>query len=630
MARCNPRRLLTVLLIGAGLSLYAGTVARAAAEVSQDQQDRVAAIGARVFAAVKDHPAEYTWPPIVKLTVEAGEDNAGALLDGKDEATGKTISYMYVSPSLLKDIIKDNDDALAFIMGHEIGHVLLHHVTANPERDKTGFLTSTFTRQQEYDADALGMKLAMAGGFSFRSALLGPREFIRQGLEYSSFEGSGFDHPSWKDRIAALDKEQQDLWRSMSAFDNGKYFLTTEQYDSAARCFEQVTRNFPKCEEAWSNLGYARLMQYCDGLNTSEIRKMGMGQIVVGGFYQRPKSLEAQIRDKNPKYWEAAVVALKQALVLKPNLTLGKANLALAYLVSPNGKYLREASTLFKQAAELAANDTTLDTYTKAVVMVNAGVTEIAMGQPENGRIQIDRGAKIMTALASPERTASSTLNDAVLYNRALLLAKSAAPSDQTEAIAEISKYLQSASPASAWWPIAYDRYTTLCKSSGATAKTESDFQAASNLQLRPLDSLEVTPGNVLIVSSPIASAVTMLGDATPIPLVPDTNLELWSYPKYGVEVIGTDIVLGIRLSGPNAPVLNVRGSGLGAPSTALHIGMTKDELQSSVKEDYEFTQIVDPDKDYRFYRNLGLAVLIRGGKVQEMVIVQIPRKSHN
>jgi hypothetical protein len=36
----------------------------------------------------------------------------------------------------------------------------------------------------------------------------------------------------------------------------------------------------------------------------------------------------------------------------------------------------------------------------------------------------------------------------------------------------------------------------------------------------------------------------------------------------------------------------------------------------------------VDPEKNYRFYPNLGLAVLVRGGVVQEMIIVQVPRQS--
>lgn len=616
-----------VALLSTFLFAFTQTGVRAAGGATQEQQDRVAAIGSRLLAAVKTHPAEYTWPPVIKVTPDAGEDNACASAHGTDEATGKTVSHIDVSPSLLTDIIKDNDDTLAFIMGHELTHLLLLHTNAHPDRDKTSYLKTTFTRQQEYGADAGGMKIALAAGYSFKQAVAGLREIIRLNMDYSSFEGSGVDHPSWKDRITALDKKQEALWRSMSAFDNGQYFLTVEQYDTAGRCFAGVVESFPDCSEGWSNLGYCKLMQYCDALQTSDIRKMGLGQIVVGGFYQRPRSLEAKVRGQNPHFWNEAVEALQHALVLNPNLTLAKANLALAYLVSPGGKKTARASQLFQEAATLAAGDLTLDPYTRAAVLVNAGVSDIARGQFVAGRQEIDRGEHDAAALAGPGRTAVSTLADAVLYNRALLLANSPTASDQDEALSEIEKYLKSASPASAWWPLALERYTLLCKARGLTPKGEAALRSDALVRLRPLNSLEIVPGKPLTLSDPLRRVTAALGEATPIPLVADTNLVQMDYPKYGVEVIATNIVLALRLSGPNAPALVVRGVGLGTAGTSLHVGMTKAELEAAVKDDYEYTQIVDPDKSYRFYRSLGLAVLVHGGKVQEMMIVQVARQ---
>ena len=607
---------------------FTGTRARAADEATQEQQERVEAIGSRLLAAIKTHPDEYTWPPEIKVTKDAGEDNACAFARDTDKDTGKTISHMYVSPSLLTNIIKDNDDTLAFIMGHELTHLVLRHNDARPDRDKTDYLKATFTRQQEYDADAGGMKLALAAGYSFKQALAAPREFIRQNLDYSTFESSGVDHPSWKDRIAALDKDQEALWRSMSAFDNGQYFLTVEQYDSASRCFAGVVQNFPDCSEAWSNLGYCKLMQYCDGLQTADIQKMGLGQIVVGGFYQRPRSLEAKVRGQNPHFWNDAVDALNHALTLNPKLTLAKANLALAYLVPPDGKQTTRASQLFQEAAALAAGDADIDPYTRAAVLVNAGVSDIARGQLVAGRLEIDRGEKAAAALAGPRRAVVSTLADAVLYNRALLLANSPAASDQTEAVAAMEKYLHSASSASAWWPIAFERYAALCQKQGVTPKAEASLRSDAAARLRPLNSLEIVPGKPLTISDPLRRVTAALGEATPIPLVPDTDLVQMNYPQYGVHVIATNIVLAVCLSGPTNPGLTLRGAGLGAAETSLRVGMTKAQLDEAIKEDYEFTQIVDPEKNYRFYRSLGLAVLVRGGLVQELMIVQVPRQS--
>ena len=621
-------RALTLAAVAGTLLLSLGTGARAEGEATPEQQERVETVVNRLVTAIKTHPAEYTWPPIVKVTKDAGTDNADAGLYGTEKDTGLSITMVRVSPSLLTDIVKDDDDTMAFILGHELSHCLHKDSQMRPELTQTNYLFQTFTRQQEYDADKSGMKMALAAGYSFKRALGGPREFIAQGHDYSSFEATSVDHPSWRDRIAALDKDQESLWRSMSAFENGQYFLTVEQYESAGRCFTGVTESFPDCSEAWSNLGYAKLMQYCDGLKTADIRRMGLGQIVVGGFYQRPRSLELKVRGTNPHPWNEAVVALQQALKLNPQLTLAKANLALAYLVAPEGRDPARAAKLFQEAATMAAADMAIDPFTRAAVLVNAGVADIARGQMVAGRLNIDRGERAAAALAGPGPAAASTLSDAVLYNRALLLADSKSAPDQDEAMAGMEKYLHSASPASAWWPLAFERYTALCKARGTAPQAESALRSAAGSRMRPLNSLEIIPGKPLTIADPLRKVVAMLGESAPIPLVPDTNLVQMNYPARGVSVIATNVVLALRLSGPNAPALAVRGVGLGAETTSLQIGMTKDQLESAVKENYEFTQIVDPEVNYRFYRSLGLAVLVRGGVVKEMMIVQVPSQS--
>ena len=68
----------------------------------------------------------------------------------------------------------------------------------------------------------------------------------------------------------------------MSAFQNGFLFLELEQYLAARQCFQAVVAEFPDCYEAWANLGYAQLMQYCDGLDADDLRQFGIGQIVAG------------------------------------------------------------------------------------------------------------------------------------------------------------------------------------------------------------------------------------------------------------------------------------------------------------------------------------------------------------
>src|SRR5262249_16763497 len=150
-------------------------------------------------------------------------------------------------------------------------------------------------------------------------------------------------------RLVLLDREQATIWKAMSAFHDGVYFLVSEQYISAERCYRGVTKEFPGCYEAWANLGYALLMQYCDALEEDDLRPFNLGQLLVGGFYRRRESLP--IRGVDEELWWDAVGALREALRLKPDLVLARANLGVAYLVRPAGKDVRTATQFLKEAA---------------------------------------------------------------------------------------------------------------------------------------------------------------------------------------------------------------------------------------------------------------------------------------
>src|SRR5262249_4904620 len=147
-----------------------------------------------------------------------------------------------------------DDDRLAFVLGHELAHVALGHVV-RPRQGETGFVQLAFGRKQEADADLKGMELALKAGYSFRRGRTVIDRMKRLGLTYSSFEGLGADHPSWNDRLTAMDRDQATLWRAMAAFEDGVFFLCGEQYASAETCFRAVVKEFPDCHEAWANLG---------------------------------------------------------------------------------------------------------------------------------------------------------------------------------------------------------------------------------------------------------------------------------------------------------------------------------------------------------------------------------------
>lgn len=107
---------------------------------------------------------------------------------------------------------RHSDDAIAFALGHELGHLRMHHMRERvktylrsidgPMPDAVTLMQATMTtpafvalaRQQELQADAFGKSLASRAGFD---AMAGARETL---------EGSSADstHPSGKERVAAL------------------------------------------------------------------------------------------------------------------------------------------------------------------------------------------------------------------------------------------------------------------------------------------------------------------------------------------------------------------------------------------------------------------------------------------
>ena len=136
-------------------------------------------------------------------------------------------------------------------------------------------------------------------------------------------------------------------------------------------------------------------MQYCDGLDLNDLRQLKLGQIIVGGFYRRPQSLEPPTRGPDQKVWEEAVAAFQKSLALKPDQVLTRADLGIAYLVHPSGKPdLKKAQSLLQEAAAQAAKDDTLEPWMRATILVNAGVADLAGQRTENAR-RLDQGEQL-------------------------------------------------------------------------------------------------------------------------------------------------------------------------------------------------------------------------------------------
>ena len=424
----------------------------------------------------------------------------------------------------------------------------------------------------------------------------------------------------------------------MAAFHDGTYFLITEQYGSAERRFRAVTREFPACHEAWANLGYALLMRYCDGLEVDDL--LPLRPRPVGRRRVLPPPWDAG--GPGPRHRRGAVVGrrrgAREALRLKPDSVVIKANLGVAYLVRPAGRDVGQAAWYLQEAAEAVESDPAnagLNDLEKvnllAVVLLNAGVADLAGGRSDVSARRLDRVAALGPQFSGdrPERPRASGLTAALHYNLARPLAAAPEAEKRRAAVGQFERCLRSASPASAWWPLAYERYAKLCRELHLEAKSEKELKDQIQTDLRPLTAVRLRSGAQVTLSEPTGEVTDRLSGGQAVPVVPGTNLRRLSYPDQGIDLLVTDRVLAILLRGLGAPTLPLRSTGLGTTATELRVGMAKRELDQLLKDlDYSFAGLDDPEVRYRFYPELGLAVQVqeRAG-VEELVVVRVPRR---
>jgi predicted Zn-dependent protease len=159
---------------------------------------RVAAVGARLAQAPLAAPRRFHFD-----VVEAGTANAYALPGG----------YVFVTRRLAG--LCGDDGELAFLLGHEMGHILARHfaektlMTALLSALRGGgvvaeLLGKGYSQQQEFEADEKGLELAVQAGFGGEGALalLGKLATVSPGLaEFAQYFST---HPSTAERIASV------------------------------------------------------------------------------------------------------------------------------------------------------------------------------------------------------------------------------------------------------------------------------------------------------------------------------------------------------------------------------------------------------------------------------------------
>jgi tetratricopeptide (TPR) repeat protein len=582
-----------------------------------------------------DVPAAAAAAPAQKVASTAkdppggnGEAEAGAAAQPAAEEP-RPQPYIILLQGFLDQIVKGREVYLGETFGHELAHVVLRHVENYEEG--APLVANAMTRQQEADADVQGMKFSLKANYPYDEVIKAVKAWRDLDTSRSTFAALLSTHPGWTDRAALIDERQAELWGSISAFENGVYFLMAENYNLADRCFTQVVKEAPGCYEAWANRGYCRLMRYCDALEPDDLREMALNHIVVGGFYRRAGSLEE--RGVNADLWFDAVGDLREALRLKDSLILPKANLALAYLVHPNQKELGKAVELFEQVSNTLKQgkiEEEISPLDRAALLVNAGVTEFANGDSQAGRQFFDRAQVIyQEEMKSPP---TGPIRSAMLYSQASQMAASSDLEQRQQAVERFEEYLGSTSPAVAWWSLAYDRYKELCQSQKAEPKTREELERPQTIHFRPVISIVVGDGKEISINDQMSQVIELLGEGKKIPVVRRTNIYRRKYDDLGLELLTTDRLIAVRLRQTKAPPLVLHASGPGGKTTQVRVGMPLAELRQLLAGDesgWDKRYGLQYALSYYYFYRLGFGVDVdENGNIVEIIVAQIPAEA--
>jgi predicted Zn-dependent protease len=121
--------------------------------------------------------------------------------------------------------VAENDDQVAVVLGHEMAHALAHHANERVARDASGRVSflrgKAYDRQQESEADHIGLFLMTFAGFN-------PREAIRFWAQMEQRGSRGqipeflSDHPSGTRRIHDFQTWVPQAIAGKKAFDEGR------------------------------------------------------------------------------------------------------------------------------------------------------------------------------------------------------------------------------------------------------------------------------------------------------------------------------------------------------------------------------------------------------------------------
>lgn len=313
--------------------------------------------------------------------------------------------YVVASRGLV-ELAGQDDDALAFLLGHEVAHQILGHHDLLETRRRLAFQRSpgappgapetTSTHQAlELEADRLGVLFAALAGYRPRAAVPILQRVVEQA-------GSSPFHPDPRRRASDIRSTIESISDHVHLFDVGVLYLATGKYEAAIRTFGAFQSLFPS-REVYSNLGLAYHRQAMLYGPPEELRR---ALVIDPGTRAAALAWEPQARrprlrggaegsrEPHPVFRDSmrrAITAYRLAVESDPEYAVGHLNLGAAHL--DLGEY-DFAIGEFKKALAL-------DPQLKAAHL-DRGVAYLKNADPARAEVDFRRAAELGPADPDP------------------------------------------------------------------------------------------------------------------------------------------------------------------------------------------------------------------------------------
>lgn len=227
------------------------------------------------------------------------------------------------------------DDALAFVLGHELAHYFQQQEEA---RKATSFMAfdrylHTSTRYEKA-ADIFGAFNAYLAGYQIEAVI--PRAIEALYREYGLIGKPLPGYPPYEERQQAAQEAQQQVEELIVLFEAGNTLALLGEHQQAIAAYEHILK-FYQGRETYNNLGvnYTLEAMAFSGFNIDEwvypLEMDPQSRLELPRLDEGTRDLQLEIRLLRTRLLYDARRAFEEALQLDPSYSLARLNLATVY-----------------------------------------------------------------------------------------------------------------------------------------------------------------------------------------------------------------------------------------------------------------------------------------------------------